>query len=193
MGQDHLIKTDAASNASQNNTETDAPLCATQRRCAEALAKFVDDQTLPVLDFGCGAGLSGVALNLAGFARIDGMDPSETLLAQAEARHLYRELQLIQPDADLPFARGTYAAIAAIDVIGAGDATISILDTLLHGLGPGGLLVFSLDDHALKDRANAARINEWTDCSAARLLFCESGPHLPSINLKSNVYVLEKA
>jgi hypothetical protein len=63
----------------------------------------------------------------------------------------------------------------------------------MHALGRDGLLVLSLNDHALADPCNAARINEWTDCGAARLLFCEHGPHLPGIDLKSNVYVFEKA
>ncbi len=38
---------------------------ATPRRCAEALAGFATDPSLPVLDFGCGTGLSGLALRAA--------------------------------------------------------------------------------------------------------------------------------
>ncbi|WP_187430041.1 Trans-aconitate 2-methyltransferase [Roseobacter fucihabitans] len=166
---------------------------ATPGRCAEALAKYSKDQTQPILDFGCGTGLSGLALKLAGFAEIDGVDLSQEMLDHARAKRLYRHLQAIEADAPLPFKQGTYPAIAAIGVIGAGAAPISLLDRLLHALGPGGMLVFSLNDHALEDRANEGRINEWTDCCAAHLLFCEHGPHLPGINLNSNVYVLEKA
>jgi predicted TPR repeat methyltransferase len=165
---------------------------ATPGRCAEALAKYMSNLSLPVLDFGCGTGLSGLALKLAGFQTLDGFDLSEDMLEQARAKNTYRTLQQIEASADLPFAPGTYAAIAAIGVIGAGAAPISTLDTLMTALGKGGLLVLSLNDHALSDRANEARICEWTDCGAARLLFREYGPHLPGINLKSNVYVLEK-
>lgn len=164
----------------------------TPNRCAEALAKFTKDQTEPVLDFGCGTGLSGLALKLAGFATIDGVDLSTEMLAQAKAKRLYRDLQVIDPDAPLPGALSDYAAIAAIGVIGAGAAPISIFDDLMRGMKKGALLVLSLNEHALRDRTNEARICEWTDCSAARLLFRESGPHLPGIGLKSNVYVLEK-
>ncbi|WP_298918092.1 methyltransferase domain-containing protein [uncultured Roseobacter sp.] len=165
----------------------------TPSRCAEALAKFAKDQTAPILDFGCGTGLSGLALKLAGFETIDGMDLSEEMLAQAEAKRLYRDLTVIDADAPLAFKPGTYAAIAAIGVIGAGAAPISVLDTLLHALKRDGLLVLSLNDHALEDKTNEARINEWLDCGAARLLLREHGPHLPGIDLGSNVYVLEKA
>ncbi|MDW3221399.1 MAG: methyltransferase domain-containing protein [Paracoccaceae bacterium] len=204
MGQGFLDKAYLARDAAQTRTlyddwsesyeaEVGKNGYVTPGRCAEALAKFVTDQTEPILDFGCGTGLSGLALKLSGFAEIDGFDLSEDMLAQARAKRLYRILQVIEADAPLPFAQGTYPAIAAIGVIGAGAAPISLLDTLMHALGPDGLLVFSLNDHALQERANEARINEWTDCCAARLLFCEHGPHLPGINLCSKVYVLEKA
>ncbi|MCV3270958.1 class I SAM-dependent DNA methyltransferase [Roseobacter sinensis] len=164
----------------------------TPSRAAHALAKFTKDQAQPVLDFGCGTGLSGLALKLSGFETIDGVDLSPDMLAQAEERRLYRRLTLIEPDGPLPVNLADYAAVAAIGVIGAGAAPISVFDDLMHGLRRGGLLVLSLNDHALQDRANEARICEWVDCAAARLLFRENGPHLPGINLNSNVYVLEK-
>jgi predicted TPR repeat methyltransferase len=165
---------------------------ATPGRCAEALARFTKDQTLPVFDFGCGTGLSGLALKLAGFAIVDGVDLSAEMLAKARAKRIYRTLAQVDADAPLAVGKGDYAAIAAIGVIGAGAAPISVLDLLMEALDRQGLLVLSLNDHALQDRANEGRINEWIDCGAARLLFREHGPHLPGINLKSNVYVLEK-
>ncbi|WP_299961845.1 methyltransferase domain-containing protein [uncultured Roseobacter sp.] len=163
----------------------------TPGRCAEALAKHVPDLTAPVLDFGCGTGLSGLALKLAGFAALDGVDISEEMLAKARAKRLYRALALRAPGDGVPDLTG-YAAVAAIGVIGAGAAPMSVFDDLMRGLRKGGFLVLSLNDHALADRCNEARICEWTDCGAARLLFREHGPHLPGINLKSTVYVLEK-
>lgn len=164
---------------------------ATPRRCAQALAARMDDLTAPILDFGCGTGLSGLALKLAGFETIDGLDLSAEMLAEAGKKDVYRTLAQIGPDTPLPHAPGDYAAIAAIGVIGA--APISVLDTLMNGLASGGKLVFSLNDHALAVPENEARVNEWLDCGAARLLSKEYGDHLPGIDLKSNVYILEKA
>ena len=83
--------------------------------------------------------------------------------------------------------------MSAIGVIGAGAAPISVLHTLMRALPRGGKLVFSFNDHALEDPRNESGVAEWTDCGAARLLFKEHGPHLPGIDLKSTVYVLEKA
>lgn len=166
---------------------------ATPARCASALAAFCDDKSGPILDFGCGTGLSGLALKLAGFETIDGVDLSADMLAQAKAKEIYRTLSQIEAGQPLTPIQGDYAAIAAIGVIGAGAAPITVFDQLMKALGSGGRLVFSFNDHALEDKQNEARVHEWTDCGAARVLFREYGPHLPGINLNANVYVLEKA
>lgn len=166
---------------------------ATPGRCAAALAQFSSDLAAPILDFGCGTGLSGAALNRAGFSAIDGVDLSADMLKGAREKGIYRNLRQIEADSAPVKSPGDYAAIAAIGVIGAGAAPISTFDVLMKGLAPGGLLVLSFNDHALKDPANEGRISEWLDCGAARLLFKESGPHLPTRDITSNVYVIEKA
>lgn len=165
---------------------------ATPRRCAEALARHVPDPTLPILDFGCGTGLSALALKAAGFEQIDGVDLSADMLKHAEAKGVYRSLKQIEAGAELPHAPGDYAAIAAIGVIGAGAAPISTFDMLMRALGPGNMLVLSFNDHALEDPQNEGRMNEWLDCGAATLLMREYGDHIPGINLNCNVYVIEK-
>lgn len=165
---------------------------ATPGRCADALAKHIDDPTAPILDFGCGTGLSGLALKLAGFSTIDGVDLSADMLEQARAKGVYRNLNQIEAGAKLAHAPGDYAAISAIGVIGAGAAPISTFDLLMNGLTSGGIFLFSFNDHALEDPQNEARLNEWVDCGAAQLLVREYGDHLPGIGLKSNVYLLRK-
>lgn len=164
----------------------------TPGRCAKALRQHMPDTSRAILDFGCGTGLSGLALKLAGFDNIDGVDLSAQMLEQAAAKSLYRSLTRIEAGAPLVPPEGGYAAIAAIGVIGAGAAPISVFDTLMDGLATGGHLVFSFNDHALKDPENEARLQSYLDSGRARLLFREHGDHLPGINLKSNVYVIEK-
>lgn len=164
---------------------------ATPARCAEALKAHVNDLSEPILDFGCGTGLSGLALKLAGFEQIDGVDLSAEMLDGARAKGVYRNLDQIDADGALPDR--TYSAMSAIGVIGAGAAPITVLHTLMRALPSGGKLVFSFNDHALEDPQNEAGVAEWTDCGAAQLLFKEHGDHLPGIDLKSTVYILGKA
>lgn len=162
---------------------------ATPGRCAAALAQFTEDFTTPVLDFGCGTGLSGMALRLAGFQTLDGADVSADMLGGAKAKGVYRALHQIAPG-DMP--PDPYTTIAAIGVIGAGAAPLSALDLLMNALPAGGKLVMSYNDHTLAEPGYEGRISEWTDCGAARLLFREHGDHLPGIEVQSMVYVLEK-
>lgn len=163
---------------------------ATPERCAAALAAHVTDKSTPLLDFGCGTGLAGLALRRAGFEVIDGVDISSEMLAIAREKNVYRTLS--QMDVAARPDQG-HSLISAVGVIGAGAAPVSTLDTLMHALPRGGNLVFSFNDHALADPANTGRLNEWLDCGAARLLFAENGPHLPGRNMNSTVYVVEKA
>jgi predicted TPR repeat methyltransferase len=179
--------------ASTYEAEVGANGYVTPGRCAEALAQFMTDKSQPILDFGCGTGLSGLALKLAGFDVLDGQDLSADMLEKAKDKGIYRSLKLVEADGSPPCAPGTYAAIAAIGVIGAGAAPIALFDTLMESLDMGGFLLMSFNDHALEDPENEARLNDWVDRGEAVLRFKEYGPHLPGIDLKSNVYLLEKA
>ena len=139
---------------------------ATPGRCAEALAAHVGDMSTPILDFGCGTGLSGLALKLAGFEAIDGADLSADMLKQAAEKSTYQTLTQVEATDPIPAG---YSVMAAIGVIGAGAAPISLFHALMTALPSGGLLVFSFNDQALKDPANEAAVAEWIDPGAAHL------------------------
>ena len=160
---------------------------ATPRRCAEALAATGLAKDAPILDMGCGTGLSGLALRAAGFTVIDGCDLSPGMLAGARKRGVYRALHLSgdQPDTG-------YAAVAAVGVIGPGAAPPELFDTCLELIGAGGRFVFSFNDHALEEPAYPAKLAEARTMDQVRVLFEERGDHLPGIGVKSVVYVLEK-
>ncbi|QBY00451.1 methyltransferase domain-containing protein [Rhodophyticola sp. CCM32] len=160
---------------------------ATPARCAAALKATGLPLTAPILDMGCGTGLSGVALAAQGFATLDGCDLSPEMLEQARAVGVYRDL--FPADAVPPHP---YAAIAAVGVIGPGAAPPDLFDTCLALLDPGGRLVFSFNDHALDIPDYPAKLQTARDSGAVRLLFEEHGDHLPGIGIKSTVYVLEK-
>ncbi len=166
---------------------------ATPERLSAALAKFTD-LSRPVLDFGCGTGLSGAALREQRFQTIDGMDASSEMLERAHERGIYRNLTFISnPKQPPPIETGVYGAIVACGVIGSGAAPLPVFDALMSVLASKGFIAFSFNDHTLKDRSFEGRINDYIDTAAARLRFWEYGPHLPGIHMKSMVYVLEKA
>lgn len=164
----------------------------TPNRCAEALAEFAPQKSAPMLDIGCGTGVSGSVLSAAGFSTIDGCDFSAEMLERCRKKAIYRELFNTNLEEPFPFEPGTYENLSAVGVLNPGHAPATALDEILELLPAGGHFVFSLNDHALEDRSYEARLNEHVDCGTAQLMFREYGPHLPNIDLKSNVYVLKK-
>lgn len=166
---------------------------ATPERCAQALGAVTTDFSQPILDFGCGTGLSGLALSLAGFRVIDGMDLTQEMLDLAAQKSIYRSLRVSNPDEPFPVETGSYSAIAAIGVIGSGAAPIEVFDLLFGALGSKGKFVLSYNDHTLEDPNFYGRIESVIKQNKARLLSENYGDHLPGLNMKSKVYVLEKA
>ncbi|MEL6411202.1 MAG: methyltransferase domain-containing protein [Pseudomonadota bacterium] len=165
---------------------------ATPVRVAKALAEYCKDPNARILDYGCGTGLSGEALQLAGFERIDGMDPNEKMIAKASVKGIYRTLTSFDPAGPSPIPPNTYKVITCIGVIGIGAAPASTIDRIMEALPQNGLFGLSLNDHALSDPAYEPRLEDWVERDAARLLFKAYGAHLPGQNLFSNVYILEK-
>ncbi len=66
----------------------------TPQRCAEALIRHAAAPWAPMMDLGCGTGISGLALKAAGFECIDGYDFSQAMLDKAAAKGLYRDLTI---------------------------------------------------------------------------------------------------
>lgn len=163
----------------------------TPRRLALAMAAHADTSA-PMLDYGCGTGLSGAAFYGAGFQAIDGADPSTGMLDQARSRAFYRNLITLDLSQPLPFKPGQYSAIAAVGVISTGAGPASLMQTLINLLPVGGHLGFSLNDHALEDPDYPAGV---ADLEAAGHInhVADYGDHLPGLDLKSMIYVFEKA
>lgn len=164
----------------------------TPRRCAEALAAHAADKDRPIMDLGCGTGLSGLALKAAGFTVIDGYDLSEEMLTRADDKDVYRDTQIADLSKPLDIETGAYANAAAIGCLSPEYMPVTVLDEILKKLPKGGCLVFSLNDHAAEDGTMVGRINALIDCGFAQLLHREYGEHLPGIGLKSTVFVLQK-
>jgi len=164
----------------------------TPGRCAAALDEAGADKTQPVLDIGCGSGLSGLALKAQGFTVLDGTDYSLEMLDQACPKGIYRTLwqgDLTDPD---PERAESYDAINAAGVFNPAHAPADTLDNVLQMLRPNGLFSFSLNDHAVADGTYEGRMHILIDSGAAELMHREYGEHMPAKDLKAWVYVLKK-
>lgn len=164
----------------------------TPERCAKALAHCASALDAPLLDVGCGTGLSGAAFRQAGFTCIDGCDFSPQMLDQAKAKNVYRSLMHTSAEEPFPFKAGAYTHMAAVGVLLPGHAPATMITDILRLLPKNGLFVFSLNDHALEDESYQWTINSHYDCGTAAVEFKEHGTHLPKAGMRSMVYVLRK-
>lgn len=160
------------------------------KRCASALAKFVSFET-PILDFGCGTGLSGQALKRVGFNNIYGTEINSNMRKIAEQKGIYTDI--FDTDIKNPFPeKARFYAICAVGVISSGAGPPALLKQSLKYIEKEGFICFSYNDHTLATASYMNAINALKRSGEVNEVFCEYGDHLKSENIGSVVYVLQK-
>jgi len=163
------------------------------RRCAEALARALDNRADPVLDIGCGTGLSGKALGETGFASIDGCDFSKEMLAIADNKNIYNRLfvaDLNAPPINAP--SGFYTAATAVGVFSFDHIDPDSLDEILRILKPGAPLIIGLNEKFYNKGSLENKFAELEQNTKASIQSRELGEHLPGMDVKGWVIVLRK-
>lgn len=162
----------------------------TPDRIAEALAANKDPQTL-ILDFGCGTGISGMALTRAGFENLHGTDITPEMLEKAQSLGIYGKTWLSDPG-EMSFGKGQYPVIVAAGVVSLGAAPPEVLGQLVAKLDTGGLLIFSYNDPTLDDPSYETAIADEVSSGRAEVIFREHGPHLTDVDMGSDVIILRR-
>jgi predicted TPR repeat methyltransferase len=119
---------------------------------ADAFARHCAGRDRPIVDLGCGTGLSGEALAAHRFTVIDGVDLSREMLDQADAKGIYR--RLIQADlADrLPIDDAVYEGGISVGTFTHGHVGPEGLDEALRILKPGAVFTFTVNEGVWADR-----------------------------------------
>lgn len=110
------------------------------------VARHVPRGAGPLLDAGCGTGLSGPFLKALGYEDLAGLDYSQDMLERAAGRGVYGELKQAELGRTLPWPDGRFAAFLSTGVFTAGHAPASSLDELARITRPGGHAVFTVRD-----------------------------------------------
>ncbi|MGR3486162.1 MAG: class I SAM-dependent DNA methyltransferase [Paracoccaceae bacterium] len=171
------------------DAEVQASGYVTPARVAAALRGVVAPDA-EVLDFGCGTGLSGLALRAEGFERIDGCDITAEMLERARETGAYRELWEAAPD-DIRAPR-TYAAINAAGVVSMGAGPPEVLDLLVEALPKGGILSLSFNQSSLEDGGYDAELDRQVAAGRVSVLSRESGPGMTVKGTSADVIVLRR-
>lgn len=114
------------------------------------VARYVERGTDPILDAGCGTGLSGPFLRALGYDNVEGLDMSPEMLAIARSRNVYRALTQAALGGALPWEDGHFAAFLSTGVFTEGHAPPSSLDELVRITKAGGHAIFTVRDSVLE-------------------------------------------
>lgn len=115
------------------------------------VARHVPRGAGPLLDAGCGTGLSGPFLKALGYGDLAGLDYSQKMLDLAARRDAYDELTQAELGKALPWPDGRFAAFFSTGVFTAGHAPASGLDELVRITRTGGHAVFTVRDMLVEE------------------------------------------
>lgn len=110
------------------------------------VARYVPAGEGPLLDVGCGTGLSGPCLVALGYDHMEGLDIAPEMLAIARGRGSYSDLKQAALGEELPWPDAYFRAVFSTGVFTIGHAPASGLHELVRITRPGGHLIFTIRD-----------------------------------------------
>jgi predicted TPR repeat methyltransferase len=113
-------------------------------------ARHVPAGAGPILDAGCGSGLSGPILAALGYPDVEGLDLSTDMLALARLRGGYSTLTRGELGKALPWPDRHFAGFLSTGVFTEGHAPASSLDELVRITRAGGHAIFTVRDSVLQ-------------------------------------------
>ena len=99
------------------------------------------DLDAPLVDFGCGTGLVGIELAGRGCRLVDGIDVSPSMLREAGAKGVYRNLLCGDLTTRTVIEDGAYAGAIAVGCFGSGHLGPEHLGEIIRAVQPGGVIV----------------------------------------------------
>ncbi len=141
-------------------------------------ARLLPDVDAPVLDAGCGTGLIGWMLHLAGYRDLIGIDLSAGMLERARARGCYRRLMTATLGEPLEFPDSSFGGVVASGVFTVGHAPASAFGEIARVLRPGGVFVVSITDPVYESSGFRAEIDRLVEAGAWERA-AVSGSYLP--------------
>ncbi len=134
----------------------------------------------PVLDAGCGTGLTGAALSAAGYRHITGTDLSPVSAAKARESAHYDQVLVLNLSDALPFDSASFGGAICVGVFSYIPDLEPVLRELLRVVESGGVLVFTQRDDFYRERGNAKLFDELqSNGDFERLIETDARPYLP--------------
>jgi predicted TPR repeat methyltransferase len=132
-----------------NGLQYQAPqiiLAALQQHCQDK----IDPDTVDILDLGCGTGLCGQALRPMA-KRLDGVDLSPQMLAKAQQRNIYDELEVADIYPFMEKKSGCYDVIVAAGLFEHIGDPRHVLTAAFRALKDRGVFIFTAEDNPTQE------------------------------------------
>lgn len=114
------------------------------------VTRYVPAGEGPLLDAGCGTGLTGPQLVALGYGNIAGLDLSDDMLKIAGLRQAYNDLKQGALGGPLPWPDGHFRAFFSTGVFTMGHAPASALHELVRITAKGGHAIFTVRDQVFE-------------------------------------------
>ena len=112
-------------------------------RAATFMAQQNIPKDSPILDAGCGTGLTGLELAKQGYRHITGIDISPESLKQAKAKDCYTLLKIQNMNQQLDFDDNSFAAAQCIGALTYVRHIEGLMRELVRLVKPGGIITFT--------------------------------------------------
>jgi predicted TPR repeat methyltransferase len=116
------------------------------QKAVDLLSESMKLSDLRVLDAGCGTGLVGSLLKVAGVPNITGIDYSSGMLAQAQEKRIYDALHLMDMNQSLDLASNSFDAVTCIGTFTSTHVKPDAVRELIRVTRSGGSVIFTVRD-----------------------------------------------
>ena len=116
------------------------------QKAVDLLSESMRLSDLRVLDAGCGTGLVGSLLKVAGVPNITGIDYSSGMLAQAQEKRIYDALHLMDMNQSLDLASNSFDAVTCIGTFTSTHVKPDAVRELIRVTRSGGSVIFTVRD-----------------------------------------------
>ena len=116
------------------------------QKAVDLLSESMKLSDLRVLDAGCGTGLVGSLLKVAGVPNITGIDYSSGMLAQAQEKRIYDALHLMDMNQSLDLVSNSFDAVTCIGTFTSTHVKPDAVRELVRVTRPGGSVIFTVRD-----------------------------------------------
>ncbi len=163
------------------------------RLMAESLAAYVSDKSTPVLDVGCGTGLTSQYLSDLGFQLFDGIDITPRMLERARERGIYRSLIEADVTQPLDLESSSYEAIISSGTFTLGHVGCEAIPELVRVLKSGGYLGCTIHENLWTDAGFEQTFREFQDRETLRAVAKTPGEFFKGLGETALYCVFQKA